>query len=273
MNLPDFKKISGNTRNVLLLVLTACILFTLSNIANRIFLHFLPAIYSSCNANTSDNRSIKDAGASANEKIVYLTFDDGPGPYTEELLGILKKYNVKATFFTTNIHSDYQQLIAMEAQDGHTVAAHSASHNYSKIYANPDAFFKDLNEIADIIENQTGSKPKFLRFPGGSSNTTSKKYCYGIMNRLVKEVENQGYIYVDWNVSSGDAESTKNTDVIFQNVIHGIQTHDTSIVLMHDTRDYSVAAVESILKWGIENGYTFLPLDENSPICHHHVKN
>ena len=67
-------------------------------------------------------------------KIIYLTFDDGPGKYTQGLLDLLDKYNVKVTFFVTNTNPDYQNLIAEEAKRGHTVAIHSASHKYNQIY-------------------------------------------------------------------------------------------------------------------------------------------
>ena len=87
-------------------------------------------------------------------KEVYLTFDDGPSHNTPQVLDILDKYNVKATFFVTNGKPDYQNLIAQEAQRGHTVAIHSASHDYAKIYQSVDAYFADLDEMNSIITAQ-----------------------------------------------------------------------------------------------------------------------
>lgn len=206
-------------------------------------------------------------------KIIYLTFDDGPGPYTEKLLEVLDKYNVKATFFTTNTKSNYSYLITKEAEAGHTVAIHTATHNYASIYQSEEAYFNDLKIMSDIIEARTGKKPMILRFPGGSSNLVSKKYCAGIMSRLTKAVTDMGYKYFDWNVDSCDASNAKNSETVFQNVINGVKKHDISIVLQHDIKGFSVDAVEKIIVWGIANGYTFLPLDETSPVVHHSVAN
>ena len=206
-------------------------------------------------------------------KTVYLTFDDDPGEYTQQLLDTLAKYNVKATFFVTDGNSDYRYLLAKEAAAGHTVAIHSATHDYKYIYSSCDAYFEDLNRMSDIITEQTGKRPKLLRFPGGSSNTISKNYCFRIMSVLTKAVSDQGYKYFDWNVSSGDAGGTTSTSEVYNNVISGIQSHDISVVLQHDIKLFSVNAVEDIIVWGLANGYTFLPLTESSPAIHHGVNN
>ena len=158
------------------------------------------------------------------------------------------------------------------AADGHSIGIHSACHTYKEIYGSEDAYFSDLQKMQDIIENKTGIQTMLLRFPGGSSNTVSS-FNPGIMSRLTQAVEERGYSYFDWNVSSGDAGGTKDTEQVFQNVINGIQKHRVSIVLQHDIKEYSVNAVEKIIVWGLENGYTFLPLDSTSPTAHHSVKN
>ena len=145
--------------------------------------------------------SVYDPAATADtvnpgNKIIYLTFDDGPGKYTQGLLDVLDKYNVKATFFVTNTHPDYQNMIAEEAKRGHTVAIHSASHKYNQIYTSEQAFFDDLEQMNSIIKAQTGNDASIIRFPGGSSNTVSKDYCPGIMTQLVNDVTARGLLYV-----------------------------------------------------------------------------
>ena len=207
--------------------------------------------------------------ANDGNKIVYLTFDDGPGPYTQQLLDILAKYNVKATFFVTAQYPNYLSLIGKEAAAGHTVAIHTYSHNYATVYSSVDAYYADLNKMNDIIYQYTGSRSNLLRFPGGSSNAVSKSYCSGIMTTLVSSVQNNGYHYFDWNVSSGDAGSTTSTSQVAENVINGISKCNVSVVLQHDIKSYSVAAVEQIIVWGLNNGYTFLPLDASSYGAHH----
>ena len=205
-------------------------------------------------------------------KVIYLTFDDGPGPYTAKLLDLLDSYGVKATFFVTSQDKRYLSLIAREYEEGHSVGVHTCSHNYKDIYSSETAYFSDFNAMEDVIREQTGSYSKLLRFPGGSSNTVSS-FNKGIMTRLSKAVTDLGYTYFDWNVSSGDAGETTKTDKVAQNIIDGCSVRNISVVLQHDVKDYSVAAVEKVLVWGITNGYSFLPLEQTSPGVHHSLNN
>lgn len=205
------------------------------------------------------------------EKVIYLTFDDGPGPYTEELLDLLQKYGIKVTFFVTNQRPDYRHMIAREAADGHSVGIHTATHA-KDIYSSEEAFLNDLNTMRDIILEQTGKAPNLLRFAFGSSNTITN-FNPGIMTRLSTLVGEWGYHYFDWNVSSGDGNYSIATEDAYNFVINGIQKYNISYVLMHDLNKNSMAAVEDIIIWGLNNGYTFLPLDISSPICHHKIAN
>lgn len=204
------------------------------------------------------------------DKVIYLTFDDGPGKDTMRLLDILDKYNIKATFFVVN--TSYSRLIAEEYKRGHSIGIHCNTHDYYSLYESDEAYFSDFNAIYDEIEKRAGVGTDLLRFPGGSSNTVS---CFnpGIMTRLTEEVEKRGFTYFDWNVSSGDAGKTIETQQVFENVINGVKNHKYSIVLQHDKKGFSVDAVEQIIIWGLENGYTFLPLTKDSPTCHHKIAN
>ncbi len=205
-------------------------------------------------------------------KVIYLTFDDGPSKHTKKLLNILEQYNVKATFFVVNTPDI--DIVVDIANAGHTVALHTFTHKYEQLYASESAYFDDLHKIQAVVYEKTGILSKMIRFPGGSSNVVSKKYCVGIMTSLTKAVLDMGYQYYDWNVTSGDAGGGANTsEAVFQNVIKGIQGKNIAIVLQHDIYGYSVDAVEKIIIWGLANGYTFLPLDETSPTSHHAIKN
>ena len=206
---------------------------------------------------------------SGSGKVIYLTFDDGPSGYTGELLDVLKKYNVKATFFVTGNGSD--AAIKREYDEGHTVALHTYSHNYGQVYASMDAYFTDLNKINDRVERITGHRSTIVRFPGGSSNTVSRSTrC--IMTALAYELENRGYVYYDWNVSSGDAGGTTDTNQVYSNVVRGLG-NGRYVVLQHDSKGYSVRAVESIIQYGLSHGYTFERLEQNSMTCHHATAN
>lgn len=204
------------------------------------------------------------------EKTVYLTFDDGPGAYTSQLLDVLAKYNVKATFFVIN--TGFNHIISRMAAEGHAVGLHTASHDYKKIYSSEEAFFNDLEAIQSVVVAKTGKRTNLIRFPGGSSNTVSS-FNPGIMSRLAVSVTQKGYRYFDWNVDSRDAGGASTSTEVANNVISGISKRGVSVVLQHDIKKFSVNAVEQIIKWGLANGYAFKALDESSPVCHHGINN
>jgi len=204
------------------------------------------------------------------EKVIYLTFDDGPGPETPRLLDVLKKYNVQATFFVVNTR--YISTIERSAQEGHTIAIHTTTHVFKDIYASEEAYFQDLYTMQEIIRSHTGQTSMLLRFPGGSSNTISR-FNKGIMTRLTAAVEEKGFHYYDWNVDCNDAGGATTAQEVYMNTVDGIGDKQTAVVLMHDIKSYTVDAVEHIIVWGLDNGYTFLPLTADSPACHHSVNN
>ncbi len=206
-------------------------------------------------------------------KIIYLTFDDGPSKHTERLLNILKKYNVKATFFVSGYNNGYNQMITREYNEGHSIGLHSYSHDYKSIYSSVDNFMNDLNRIEAKVKQYAGINTKILRFPGGSSNTVSKKYNRGIMSELSFKLEQMGYRYFDWTITSGDAGNTTNSNVIYNNVVRSISPNGKNVVLMHDTKSYTVDSVERIIQYGINNGYTFAPLTMQSPVVHQRINN
>lgn len=210
--------------------------------------------------------------ANPNGKNIYLTFDDGPAGFTSKLLSILDKYNVKATFFVTNDKPAYRNMIGEEYRKGHTVAVHTYTHVYRTVYASSEAFWSDMDKMNEIIYQQTGSYSHYLRFPGGSSNTVSK-FNKGIITQLAKEIEDKGYIYYDWNVTSGDAGGTKIEEQVFINVRNGCSKRNNSIVLQHDIKGYSVNAVDRIIAWGLANGYTFVAINDSAPTAHHRIAN
>lgn len=209
----------------------------------------------------------------SSSKVIYLTFDDGPGAYTNQLLDVLKKYNVKATFFVTNQYSNYINLIKREHEEGHTVAIHSYTHRYYYIYSNLNNYFTDLDNMNEVIKKYTGSYSKLVRLPGGSSNTVSRQYSKGIMTSIINELERRGYSYFDWNCVSGDAGGTTSTSVVVSNVTNCMRTNKALIVLQHDVKQFSVNAVEDIIKNGLAMGYSFQALSANSFTVHQKINN
>jgi len=203
-------------------------------------------------------------------KVIYLTFDDGPSAYTEDLLEVLREYDVKVTFFVCN--TENVDVLKKIAEDGHAIGIHSVSHNYKTIYASEEAFFEDFFAMRDIIEAHTGIKTTLARFPGGGSNTVSR-FNPGIMTRLAQALHDMGFQYFDWNVDSDDAGRSKTTKKVLKNVKKGVEDVDVAIVLQHDVKKYSVKAVEDIILWGLEEGYEFRALDATSPTFHHKINN
>ena len=209
-----------------------------------------------------------------NGKIVYLTFDDGPSSNTLAILNTLDRYGIKATFFVKDNGSDNVYMKDIVTR-GNVIALHSQTHNYSYIYASDDNFYSDLKNISDIVYNQTGVRSNIMRFPGGSSNTVSKKYNAGIMSRLTKGVTNMGYYYYDWNCDSTDASGN---NVAVEKLVSSCMrtpSSDTVIVLMHDTnaKGTTVQALPQIIENYRDAGYMFGVITPQTPAVHHAVNN
>lgn len=204
---------------------------------------------------------------------IYLTFDDGPkNGTTNVILDILKEEGVKATFFVTNSGPD--ELIKRAYDEGHTIALHTASHTYSIVYASVDSYFNDLNIVSERVKNITGVESKIIRFPGGSSNTVSRKYSSGIMSYLTSEVLKRGYRYYDWNVSSGDAAGGRPTaSMIYDNVVSNLSKNRVNMVLMHDIKTYTRDALRDIIRYGKENGYVFDKITQDTEMITQRVNN
>lgn len=208
----------------------------------------------------------------SDEKVVYLTLDDGPSQNTQKVLDILDKYNAKATFFVTGEMPEYKDMIKVAYDKGHTIGMHTYSHDYAKVYASVDSYFQDLDQVAQIVKEEIGYVPCFIRFPGGSSNTISASYTKGIMSTLTKEVQARGYQYYDWNGSSGDG-AVRTTE---QLVAQATSFHDNNIILLsHDSagKDTTVEALPRIIEYYQSQGYVFKALDLNSYVAHHGVNN
>lgn len=230
---------------------------------------------------TTINRTVKviskpsnpSSQTPSNQKgTIYLTFDDGPKEGTTNvILDILKEEGVSATFFVTNSGPDY--LIKREHDEGHTVGLHTASHNYQTVYKSVDSYYNDLKQVQDRVKRITGIESKIIRFPGGSSNTVSKKYSKGIMTTLTKDVVNKGYRYYDWNIDSDDAGGTNTSSGVYNNVVKYLSKNRSNMILMHDIKPHTKDALRSIIRYGKNNGYTFEKITMSTPMITHHVNN
>ena len=177
-------------------------------------------------------------------RYVYLTFDDGPSTYTDEILDILEQHNVKATFFVCGKpNAKYTDLYKRIVNDGHTLGMHSYSHKYSELYASLDSFKEDTDKLRIFLYETTGVWSKFYRFPGGSSNTVSKVD----VQELADYLESSDVTFFDWNVSAGDDRSGANKDTIYANIVNNVPRFKHCVVLMHDAADKK-ATVDALPK-------------------------
>lgn len=219
---------------------------------------------------------IAQNGENGAKGVIYLTFDDGPTTSsTPKILDILKQKNVKATFFILNYNEDGEKLVKREYAEGHTVAIHGYSHKYEEIYRSVDTYMNNLTKLQNKIQQSIGYKATITRFPGGSSNTVSRKYCPGIMTTLSKEVVNRGFTYFDWNVNCGDADTAKTSSAVYNNVVKGLSKSRANVVLMHDfaNNTKTINALADIIDYGYANGYTFQRITEDTPMVTHKPNN
>lgn len=209
------------------------------------------------------------------DKIVYLTFDDGPNRYTTpKILKILEENEVKATFFELKPAKKDLDLTEQILNEGHTLAIHGYKHKYDEIYVSEEAYHENLDKLRNLFFQKFGVWCTLTRFPGGSSNMVSA-YNPGIMTKLSKKLDGWGYHYFDWNVSSGDAGGAKNSRDVLRNFKNEISGRRANVVLMHDfyKNDKTIDALDQVIKYGKKKGYTFLPLTASTEEVHHKVNN
>ncbi len=215
------------------------------------------------------------SGKDLSQKTIYLTFDDGPSPRTPEVLKILRDNGVKATFFVTARSKNSSHYMKDIVAEGHTIALHTYTHDYAKVYASEEAYFADLQQISDLVYNETGVRTNLIRFPGGSSNTVSRKYCSGIMTRLTQQVVDKGYVYFDWNITSGDADKGGSSAQKIINNCRKVPSSNAVIVLMHDSveKRTTVEALPEVIAYYKAAGCKFAALTESTPPAHQRVAN
>lgn len=227
-------------------------------------------------ASESDETTNQQTNSNIHNGIICLTFDDGPSlEITNQILDILQEKNVKATFFIVDYNSEKFPIISREIEDGHTIGIHGLSHEYSSIYSSLENLTNNFVSLRDKLYNDTGYYSNFIRFPGGASNTVSKKYCTGIMSQATKTLTDMGFVYFDWNIDSDDAGSAKSSEDIFNNVISSLIEGHTNVVLMHDAsnKKYTLEALPDIIDYAIQHSFEFQAISENTKLVQHNVNN
>lgn len=203
------------------------------------------------------------------EKTVCFTFDDGPSAVTEEILEILEKENVPATFFVigpNGEHTDERLRAIVDA--GQEIGLHSWSHDYGKIYASADAYLEDLEAEREWIEAVTGLSPTSVRLPGGSTNVYANREVLSAIQNVLKE---RGLVRYDWNADGKDSIIKGITArEIERNVLSCAEGKNTVVVLLHDSsvRKTTPKALSLLIEDFRKQGYRFCRLSELSePVC------
>ena len=206
----------------------------------------------------------EDLDKSGYGKTVCLTFDDGPSENTEAILDILDKYKVKATFFVIGNTDELAAKRYKEIVDrGHSIGLHSYSHDYEYIYASVDNFIEEVNKIHDLVYEATGVDTRLFRFPGGSANYTVDKID---IHDCIDYLNENGYTYFDWNVSSGDATGKEQTvEMLMKNIENDLYKFDTAVILMHDSvyKKTTVEKLPQLIEKLIGEGFEIKPIDES----------
>lgn len=202
-----------------------------------------------------------EAGYTDDAGTIYLTFDDGPSEYTEKILEILDKFDIKATFFLIPKDTDESfELMNKIVEAGHTIGVHSSSHVYDKIYASVENYLDDFNAAFELIYEATGQKCRLFRFPGGSINS----YNSATSAAVIEEMKRRGFIYFDWNVDSEDGIGATWTQM-YNNVMTETSGNDRSIILMHDGIYNTTLVLEDIINALLADSreFKFSALGEN----------
>lgn len=192
-------------------------------------------------------------------RVCCLTFDDGPSANTDKILEILDRYGIKATFFVVGrTGAADQERMRRVVEAGHTIAMHSWSHDYSKVYASVEDFLDEYDRLYQWIYEVTGVYPAIFRFPGGSINGHNR----GVYQEIIAEMTRRGFVYYDWNASAQDATAQpRPAAAITADCLKGIG-QDLVVALAHDSaaRGTTVDALPAIIEGYQAAGYTFSAL-------------
>lgn len=194
-----------------------------------------------------------------NPKTMYLTFDDGPSEKnTTAVLDILKKHNIKATFFVVGENVRKHPEIAKRiVEEGHTIGIHCNSHDYDVIYESVDSYLADFQKAYDTVYEVTGVEVKLFRFPGGSINSHNKD----IYEDIIEAMTEKGYIYFDWNASLEDAVKKTTPEKLIQNAKSSTLGRKKVVMLGHDIQYNTTLCLEELLDSFPE--YQMMPLTED----------
>ncbi|MBZ9622428.1 polysaccharide deacetylase [Clostridium sp. FP2] len=195
------------------------------------------------------------------EKVIYLTFDDGPSVLTDKVLDILDENHVKATFFLIGNQIKGQESVVKRIYDeGHSMGLHTYTHTYKKIYSSRKAFIDEMLQTQDEINSLTGIKPTIIRFPFGS-----RKHLNG---PFLEQLHSCNFKIYDWNAIMSDGVNFRTpTEQLYREATKTTITEHPIILLMHC--DYmhknTCKVLPRVIKFYKDNGYEFKIINDATP--------
>ena len=181
------------------------------------------------------------------EKVLYLTFDDGPSAEnTDKVLDVLKKKNVKATFFVIGEYvRKNPETVKRIVEEGHAIGIHCDVHDYVPLYRSVDSYIEDFEKASETVFQVTGVRTRLFRFPGGSVNAYNRE----VREDIIAEMEKRGYIYFDWNASLEDASGNAKTPAeLIRNARETALDRKKVVLLAHDRVESTALALEALIE-------------------------
>lgn len=205
----------------------------------------------------------------SDDKVIYLTFDDGPSYHvTDKVLDILKEKDVKATFFLIGSEIRHREVVVKRIKDeGHSIGLHTFTHKFNCIYCNDDAFIKEMIDCSEEINRVIGVSPNIIRFPGGSYKHLN--------NRLLEKLHNNNLRVYDWNVDNSDGLNPNLSPYqLYRKSIKGSDKLQTVILLMHctDMNKNTCEALPKIIDYYKDQGYIFKVIEEDTPEMYFRIR-
>jgi len=199
--------------------------------------------------NNDAQKPVQKEDQNNTKKVIYLTFDDGPGKYTSELVKILNDNGIHATFFMVGGNlSGNEKAVKKAAEAGNYIGMHSMTHDKKKLYDHGSApFVKEFQKEQGMMEDIIGTQPWLIRAPYGSAPMIDKKFRDDIVDA--------GFKLWDWTVDSLDWNYPKHPEKILQQVKKQVH-RDREVILMHE-RSQTVKILPEVISYLKDKGYTF----------------
>ena len=188
-----------------------------------------------------------------NEKIAYITFDDGPSKYTSKIIDILDKNNVKATFFMINSNMIvYKDVVRRMNIEGHGTGFHSVTHDINKLYKSEDSAIEEFRTCNRTFYDITGQTSRLVRMPFGS-----KPY---MLDNIYKKFIDEGFLVWDWTIDTEDWKSSE--DQIVSNILYYAREKEQIVILLHENQR-TINCLDDMIAILKGRGYTIKSITED----------